>query len=523
MNWGTVLRELGRAIVEIPFKIPPEFALIARAVGCLEGIALTADPNFRMVLEAYPLVAARIVETSTTGSSGVGVGNSADVDVLRRLLGGSRSGSGSGSDGEAMSDSRSRGGGHRMRPEALFELLREAADAAAYTASNTGSEEETTIKSAAAAAAAGAASSAAPRAGATGGAAVASRAAGAAAPVSDLEAVLRLLGGGSAAGHAARGVVEEAVEGAADLWLRRTLRTALTAASHPTPLPSLPNPATFPAAAADLLSKRFLPPSVIDPFGFGFPSSSSSASPFFAPLPFPFASSGMSGSKVSPPSRVRRTPLHCGDAGTVHADLLCHELNWPMAAGAGRGQADRRRHGLLPVVEHGHHLGHHERHQEAYHQRREDHDEGRVNHRLADRGGRRRKPAWHRAADIRPVADIGKPAEHLAIAEIGHGEAHIHQVRSAEIGIVYDIDITFFGWQRPAVPDEFDECHGGELHRADKDRQSKLPLCDQLAAIRVIYAVGTVVGFRDDRRKGGTRECQVHLVTDLLETRLYDA
>ena len=29
-----------------------------------------------------------------------------------------------------------------MRPEALFELLREAADAAAYTASNTGSEEE---------------------------------------------------------------------------------------------------------------------------------------------------------------------------------------------------------------------------------------------------------------------------------------------------------------------------------------------------------------------------------------------
>jgi hypothetical protein len=120
--------------------------------------------------------------------------------------------------------------------------------------------------------------------------------------VSDLEAVLRLLGGGSAAGHAARGVVEEAVEGAADLWLRRTLRTALTAASHPTPLPSLPNPATFPAAAADLLSKRFLPPSVIDPLGFGFPSSSSSASPFFAPLPFPFASSGMSGSKVSPPS-----------------------------------------------------------------------------------------------------------------------------------------------------------------------------------------------------------------------------
>ena len=45
------------------------------------------------------------------------------------------------------------------------------------------------------------------------------------------------------------------------------------------------------------------------------------------------------------------------------------------------------------------------------------------------------------------------------------------------------------------------------------------PHGDQLAAI-IIYAVGTVVGFRYDRRKGGTRECQIHLVTDLLETKL---
>jgi len=41
---------LTQATVEIPFSIPPYFALIARALGVLEGIALTGDPDYRIVV-----------------------------------------------------------------------------------------------------------------------------------------------------------------------------------------------------------------------------------------------------------------------------------------------------------------------------------------------------------------------------------------------------------------------------------------------------------------------------------------
>jgi hypothetical protein len=43
--------DLGRATLEIPFSIPPYFALVARALGILEGIALTGDEDYRIVLE----------------------------------------------------------------------------------------------------------------------------------------------------------------------------------------------------------------------------------------------------------------------------------------------------------------------------------------------------------------------------------------------------------------------------------------------------------------------------------------
>ena len=46
---------------DIPFSIPPYFALLARAVVTLEGIALTADPDYGLVLEAYPFVARKLM------------------------------------------------------------------------------------------------------------------------------------------------------------------------------------------------------------------------------------------------------------------------------------------------------------------------------------------------------------------------------------------------------------------------------------------------------------------------------
>jgi predicted unusual protein kinase regulating ubiquinone biosynthesis (AarF/ABC1/UbiB family) len=46
---------------DIPFSIPPYFALIGRAVVTLEGVALTGDPNYGIITEAYPFVARKLL------------------------------------------------------------------------------------------------------------------------------------------------------------------------------------------------------------------------------------------------------------------------------------------------------------------------------------------------------------------------------------------------------------------------------------------------------------------------------
>jgi len=46
---------------DIPFTIPPYFALIARAVVTLEGVALQGDPNYGLIMEAYPFVARKLL------------------------------------------------------------------------------------------------------------------------------------------------------------------------------------------------------------------------------------------------------------------------------------------------------------------------------------------------------------------------------------------------------------------------------------------------------------------------------
>jgi len=46
---------------DIPFSIPAYFALLARAVVTLEGLALSADPSYGLVIEAYPFVARKLL------------------------------------------------------------------------------------------------------------------------------------------------------------------------------------------------------------------------------------------------------------------------------------------------------------------------------------------------------------------------------------------------------------------------------------------------------------------------------
>jgi hypothetical protein len=48
---------------DIPFSIPPYFALLGRAIVTLEGIALTGDENYGIIMEAYPFVARKLLNS----------------------------------------------------------------------------------------------------------------------------------------------------------------------------------------------------------------------------------------------------------------------------------------------------------------------------------------------------------------------------------------------------------------------------------------------------------------------------
>ena len=54
INFQDLAADLAQITFDYPFRIPPYFALIIRAIGVLEGIALVGDPDFALVDEAYP-------------------------------------------------------------------------------------------------------------------------------------------------------------------------------------------------------------------------------------------------------------------------------------------------------------------------------------------------------------------------------------------------------------------------------------------------------------------------------------
>ncbi|CAE7456084.1 unnamed protein product [Symbiodinium sp. CCMP2592] len=52
INFNELSADLAQITFEFPFRIPPYFALIIRAIGVLEGIALVGDPDFAIIDEA---------------------------------------------------------------------------------------------------------------------------------------------------------------------------------------------------------------------------------------------------------------------------------------------------------------------------------------------------------------------------------------------------------------------------------------------------------------------------------------
>ncbi|GJP56087.1 hypothetical protein CLOM_g15146 [Closterium sp. NIES-68] len=61
INFQELAADLAQITFEYPFRIPPYFALIIRAIGVLEGIALVGDPDFAIVDAAYPYIAQRLL------------------------------------------------------------------------------------------------------------------------------------------------------------------------------------------------------------------------------------------------------------------------------------------------------------------------------------------------------------------------------------------------------------------------------------------------------------------------------
>jgi predicted unusual protein kinase regulating ubiquinone biosynthesis (AarF/ABC1/UbiB family) len=60
-NFRTITDDFSELMYEYPFRIPAKFALIIRSLVTQEGLALTLDPNFKIVEVAYPYVAKRLL------------------------------------------------------------------------------------------------------------------------------------------------------------------------------------------------------------------------------------------------------------------------------------------------------------------------------------------------------------------------------------------------------------------------------------------------------------------------------
>ncbi|MBW4554504.1 MAG: AarF/ABC1/UbiB kinase family protein [Trichormus sp. ATA11-4-KO1] len=72
-NFRTITDEFSELMYEYPFRVPAKFALIIRSLVTQEGIALSLNPNFKIVEVGYPYIARRLL----TGES---------PELRRRLL-----------------------------------------------------------------------------------------------------------------------------------------------------------------------------------------------------------------------------------------------------------------------------------------------------------------------------------------------------------------------------------------------------------------------------------------------------
>lgn len=60
-GFSAMTRDALTVLNDVPFQIPPYFALLARAIVTLEGVALQGNPDYALILSAYPFVARKML------------------------------------------------------------------------------------------------------------------------------------------------------------------------------------------------------------------------------------------------------------------------------------------------------------------------------------------------------------------------------------------------------------------------------------------------------------------------------
>ncbi|KAF8031326.1 hypothetical protein BT93_D0498 [Corymbia citriodora subsp. variegata] len=61
LNFKSIVDGLGTVFYQYPFTVPPYYALILKSLTVLEGLALHADPNFKVLAASYPYFAKRLL------------------------------------------------------------------------------------------------------------------------------------------------------------------------------------------------------------------------------------------------------------------------------------------------------------------------------------------------------------------------------------------------------------------------------------------------------------------------------
>ncbi|KAF9600753.1 hypothetical protein IFM89_012197 [Coptis chinensis] len=64
LNFKTIVDGLGAVLYQYPFNVPAYYALILRSLTVLEGLAIYADPEFKVLAASYPYFAKRLLTDS---------------------------------------------------------------------------------------------------------------------------------------------------------------------------------------------------------------------------------------------------------------------------------------------------------------------------------------------------------------------------------------------------------------------------------------------------------------------------